>query len=86
MSGAIIRPELARVIKMLIAVARTAHVAMDDAQEYADGVVIEPSESNELSKALDALETLPDDRPGYTMSGPARAEWALRDMIGDPKP
>jgi len=35
-----------------------------------------------MSDALDALDELPDDQPGYTMSEPAKARWALRGLIG----
>lgn len=36
----------------------------------------------ELETALDTLEQLPDDQPGYTMAEAAKARWALRRLIG----
>ncbi len=44
----------------------------DERQHCIDAV-----EFDALSEALDALDDLPDDRPGYVMHGPAKAEWAL---------
>lgn len=72
-------------VTKLIAVARAAFHAADDSEEREgdDGreYVIDSRSFDELSNALDAFDELPDDRPGYTMTGPARAEWAL---IGAP--
>jgi hypothetical protein len=69
----------AEVIGMLITIARVAHHALDDAE------VVNPTlayvNHSALELALDALDELPDDRPGYTMSGAMRAEWALRYLF-----
>lgn len=74
-------------IRLLLRVAKTAFLAADDSEEIMtdDGReyrIIGP-DFDELSDALDALEELPGDRPGYVMSGPAKAAWALRDIIGE---
>jgi hypothetical protein len=67
--------------KMLIAVTRAALYALEDSEEVEspDGTayVIDSRNYHELSDTLDALEELPDDRPGYTMNAPMKAEWAL---------
>lgn len=67
----------------LLALARASYHAVDDGQVLspAGSVVIEPNAAEALSLALDRLEELPDDQPGYTMSGPAKAAWALRDLM-----
>lgn len=35
----------------------------------------------ETSAALDKLDELPDDQPGYTMGPAAKAAWALREIM-----
>lgn len=73
--------EARSIIVMLIAVARAAFHAADDSEEMEGENGREHSVSandfDALCNALDALDELPDDKPGYTLSGPARAEWAL---------
>lgn len=36
-----------------------------------------------LNTALECLEELPDNQPGYVMDAPAKARWALRELFGD---
>lgn len=78
--------EARTIIGKLIAVARAAYHAADDSEEMEGENGREHSVSandfDALSDALDALEELPDDKPGYTLSGPARAEWALMGANG----
>ena len=74
-----------RVVAALVQVARAAWRAADDSEEVLtdDGRahrIIGP-DFDELSDALDVLDELPDDQPGYVMNGPARAEWALRNLL-----
>ena len=76
-------------IRKLVQVARAAWNAADNGL----GVLVDngielrvsPADFDRLSDALGLLDMLPDDKPGFTLSGPARAEWALRDLIGDTK-
>lgn len=74
-----------KVVLMLIRVARAAFHAADDSEQVQveDGLahVVNSQDFDELSNALDALEELPDDQPGYIMHGPAKAEWALRALL-----
>lgn len=46
-----------------------------------DSVLIDVAYAEPLSDALNELDKLPDDRPGYTMEAAARAEWALRRLL-----
>lgn len=73
------------VITMLINLARTTYHALDNSEECTgdDGRfhAIGGPEFDEMSDALDALEELPDDRPGYTLAAPGKAEWALRALL-----
>lgn len=72
-------------IAALVRVARAAWHAADDSEEIQGDNDLEyrvPSSSfDELSNALNALDDFPDDKPGYVLSGPAKAEWVLRDVI-----
>jgi hypothetical protein len=77
-------PESARdVIEMLLQVAYRADVATDDSEDLGDGEGhnVGDTEFTELCSALDALELLPDDQPGYVMGPAAKARWALRDLV-----
>lgn len=70
------------VIKELLALAGAIYFALEDSEEIAEGKhVIEAEHINSLMEVIDELENLPDDRPGYTMSYPAKAAWALRNLI-----
>lgn len=63
-------------------------VAAMDAMENSEGrredeevvILFEPW-TGQLNTALDELDKLPDDRPGYIMSSAAKAQWALRDLL-----
>lgn len=74
-------------IRRLLTVARAAWSAADNGLGVLvdDGIElrVSPADFDKLSDALGLLDMLPDDKPGFTLNGPARAEWALRDLIGD---
>lgn len=72
----------ARVIELLLTVAEAAYTLADSANDMEDCEHVEHADFVALSDALDALDQLPDDQPGYTMSEPAKARWALRALIG----
>ena len=71
-----------RAVRLLIEVARCADRVFDGNEE---GTYINCSEEDAcaLSNALCELETLPDNKPGYTLSGPARAEWLLASYVSN---
>jgi len=73
------------VVDLLVKVASTAFLALEDSEEREgeDGRihVLDSSSFDALSNALDALDQLPDDRPGYTMGPAQKAEWALRHSV-----
>ena len=74
-----------KVVASLVQVARAAFHAADDSEEIMtdDGREhrIMADDFDTLSEALDALDELPDDKPGCVMNGPARAEWALSKLL-----
>lgn len=75
----------AKVVATLVEVARAAWNVADNTAESNGEYIVMESCVNELSAALDALDELPDDQPGFAMTGPARAEWALRELLrGEP--
>jgi len=72
----------ADVIRMLAEVARAAFHLADDTEDAGDEFLrTDRADFDALSAALDKLDELPDDQPGVTMGGPARAEWALRALL-----
>ena len=71
----------ARAIEMLLTVAEAAYNLADNANDMEDCENVEHADFVALSDALDALDELPDDRPNYTMTEPAKARWALRGLI-----
>lgn len=81
----------ANAINALLAVATAAYEAMDNSEERANAsggedaeYVIQGNDFTALSAAMDQIDALPDDRPGCTLSGGARARWALRDLFTVP--
>lgn len=69
----------------LLAVARAAYDLADNSEitglRAADEVVtIQTSDFHKLDQAINRLDDLPDDQPGYVMSPVAKAEWALRSF------
>lgn len=72
------------VVAMLIEVARSAYLALDESEEREgeDGRihVLDDTAFDDLSNALDKLDELPDDQPGCTMGPAQKAEWALRSL------
>ncbi len=72
-----------KALQGLLDLAQATYFAMDDAAQLDDmSSLVDEENANVVCNALDALDELPDDRPGYTMSGPAKARWALRALIG----
>lgn len=80
----------AEVVRRLLALAAAVYFALDDSEEIDDSEnidgggkhVIEADHVKAVCDLLDQLDELPDDQPGYTMSAPAKARWALRSMPG----
>ena len=75
-------------IRRLLKVAGAAESMANDFSMHVldsggEHVIVEQSAFNELSEALDSLDELPDDKPGYVLGGAAKAAWALHDIIGD---
>ena len=69
------------IIRALLEIAQAAFFLMDDCceEQTEDGSTFTVDKTNVevLSAALDKLDELLDDKPGYTMDGPGRAQWAL---------
>lgn len=71
-------------IRLLLEVAGCAETLADGVMDDGNGLhIMFAPDFDKLSEALDALDGLPDDKPGYTLSGAAKAAWALRDLVGD---
>jgi len=79
--------QVLRPIRILLNVAEYAESLADNSEEMEgeDGRIHvgTAADFDELSDALDLLDELPDDKPGYVLGGAAKAAWALRDIIGD---
>ena len=69
------------VLNDLIALAEVAWRLADDTEDNGRMLIIDRTNFEELSTALDKLEELPDDQPGVTMGAAAKAEWALRRIF-----
>lgn len=70
------------VIVALLAVATAAWHALDDGEQMSDGSHrVSATDATALAASLGVLDELPDDKPGYVLHGPARAEWALRQVL-----
>ena len=79
--------QILRPIRILLKVAECAESMADNSEEMEgeDGRIHvgTAADFDELSDALDLLDELPDDKPGYVLGGAAKAAWALHDIIGD---
>lgn len=79
--------QILRPIRILLKVAECAEGMADNSEEMEgeDGRIHvgTAADFDELSDALDLLDELPDDKPGYVLGGAAKAAWALHDIIGD---
>ena len=68
------------VVKALLEVAAAADYAMDNTEDDGKNLTLWRSSFDRLSSAMDALDALPDDQPGYVMGAAAKADWALRGL------
>lgn len=71
-------------LKMLVAVARTAYALCDGTEDNGQTLTVDKRDFEELSQALDQLDSLPEP-PGCAATGPAKAEWLLgaNDKVSD---
>jgi len=72
------------VIAKLIALTRAVNIALDDSEER-DGIdgrehVIDSVNFDAVCDALELLEELPDNKPGWAMNAADKAAWALRHL------
>ncbi|MBI3146346.1 MAG: hypothetical protein HYZ18_14060 [Pseudogulbenkiania sp.] len=79
------------VVTKLIVLASEVYLALENSEELCgeDGRFhkIDSIEFDAVCTALDALDDLPDDKPGYALGPAGKAEWALRAMFAaGPKP
>lgn len=77
------------VIQRLLDLARQVDHALDDSEEVDSGGFrshnIAGQDFDDMVDALDALEDLPDDKPGMTLGPADKAEWALRRLLPNPQ-
>ena len=77
--------ELAVIVR-LINLAANCYTALDDAEEFEGDHgrchSISSQNFDDLCQDLDALDALPDDRPGLALGPAGKAEWALRRLLG----
>ncbi|MGD1826920.1 hypothetical protein A203_16590 [Chromobacterium violaceum] len=73
------------VVRDLVALAQVVSIALDDSEERQgdEGRVhlIDSDNFDEVCGALDKLDELPDDKPGYTLGPAGKAEWVLRRLL-----
>lgn len=68
--------KLLQTISLLVDIARDAESLLEGMEDS-----FNTDASRKLTQSLDTLLKLPDDKPGYTLSGPARAEWFLYQSL-----
>lgn len=80
-----LKADEAAVIQRLLDLARQVDHALDDSEEVnCDGYRshnIAGQDFDDVVEALDALEDLPDNKPGMTLGPAGKAEWALRRLL-----
>lgn len=71
-----------RALVCLFDLAAASDAAMGNSLDGPDlSALVTQTDAEMLGIALTALDTLPDDRPGSTMSPTAKARWALRRLL-----
>lgn len=76
------KPAMPYAIEALIGVAHRANELANDAEGWSgrrDNMLVPVKSMANLNDALDVLDRLPDDQPGYVMEPAAKARWALRE-------
>lgn len=75
-----------RAIYRLVDLVYVAWCLADDSEDLGDGYhKVDHDNFKKLCDGLDALNELPDNQPGYTMGEAAKARWALRRLIPEPR-
>ncbi|MFT4243522.1 MAG: hypothetical protein QM569_14715 [Acidovorax sp.] len=81
----LLTPAEVGVIRALIELARVTFRAFDDSEEFEgdDGRChsISSQDFDDVEKAIDVLDELPDDKPGYAPAPYGKAQWALRRLL-----
>lgn len=67
------------VIEAMANVVARANDAMEGTEDTGEQLIWDRETFVALDRAMEVLDDLPDDRPGYTMGPAAKAVWALRD-------
>lgn len=78
---AVLTDEEKSVIENLLALTYATWNAADNSEDMGDSHNVDHHDYQMICDALDALDELPDDQPGYTMGPAAKARWALRRHI-----
>lgn len=78
-------PREIRIIKALIAVVKASEIALDNSFYNDEVRELSIKDSQVIEDALQELDQLPDDRPDYDLAAWGKAEWALRNLIGEPE-
>jgi hypothetical protein len=70
------------VIQDLLHLAGCSHDLLDNSEHRVaeEIIVVDEQDFEATSGALERLDLLPDDQPGYTMGPAAKARWALRRL------
>jgi len=78
--------DASNIIELLLTLAYAAWSLADNADGGSgnDNVSVDRRDFDKVSEALDALDELPDDQPGYVMEAAAKARWALRGILASP--
>lgn len=78
--------DASNIIELLLTLAYAAWSLADNADGGSgnDNVSVDRRDFDKVSEALDALDELPDDQPGYVMEAAAKARWALRGILAAP--
>lgn len=72
------------VVKALLTVAAAAHLALEGTDSDGVDSTWDEADRENLDAAIEVLDRLPDDQPGFTMEPAAKAAWALRNLNAVP--
>lgn len=70
----------------LVELAAAAYYLADNTEDDGSTLTVDRQDFDRLSEALDRLDELPDDKPGYTMGPAGKARWSLDRIFAEEGP
>lgn len=84
--GMVLLDREGKALHWLIELAAASWNLADNTEDNGKSLTVAAADFERMSKALEALEALPDDKPGWTLGPAGKASWALRRVFAAEAP